>query len=59
MGTLSAAYERAVQSRDPYADCECGHGRHTHVRYVGACGLCDCPAVRPASPLEGQEESND
>jgi hypothetical protein len=33
---------------DPYADCRCGHGRHTHVRYTGACGLCACAAVREA-----------
>lgn len=36
----------AHPSTDPYADCVCGHGRHTHVRYYGACGLCGCIAVR-------------
>jgi hypothetical protein len=36
--------------RDPYADCICNHGRHTHAQYTGACGLCDCPYVREAYP---------
>lgn len=39
---------RLAGETDPYAECVCGHGRHTHVAYTGACGLCDdCPAVRP------------
>jgi hypothetical protein len=40
---------------DPYAECRCGHGRHTHVHYTGACGLCDCAAVR-ATPTEPEEK---
>lgn len=23
--------------------CNCGHGPHVHVRFVGGCGLCGCP----------------
>ncbi len=39
------------ESGDPYADCRCGHGRSTHAHYTGACGLCDCAAVREAGDL--------
>lgn len=45
-----------VEQRDPYADCICNHGRHTHVNYAGACGLCDCPYVRQAYPSSGSTD---
>lgn len=42
-----------TEPTDPYADCRCGHSRTTHVRYTGACGLCNCAAVRgPTGPQE-------
>lgn len=40
--------------RDLYAECACGHGRHTHVRYTGSCGLCDCPALLTAVTEQGE-----
>lgn len=44
---------------DPYADCECNHGRHTHVFYTGACGLCECAAVRQPSDPHPKENDHD
>jgi hypothetical protein len=23
-------------------ECNCGHGPHVHVRFIGGCGLCEC-----------------
>jgi len=40
---------------DPYADCVCGHGRHTHAHYTGGCGLCDCAYVREAHSAKDKE----
>jgi hypothetical protein len=48
---LLCAEERTHESTDPYADCVCGHGRHAHAGYTGACGLCECAAVREPSDL--------
>lgn len=55
MEAQKAEDEARKKSRDPYAECRCNHGRHTHVAYTGACGLCDCPAVRTldSQPTEG------
>lgn len=47
-----------MAERDPYAECVCTHGRHTHVRYTGACGLCDCAVVRPAPIPESGDPSS-
>lgn len=29
-------------------DCTCGHGRHVHVRFIGGCAYCICPAMQTA-----------
>ena len=51
---VNGPWETVPGSADPYADCRCGHGRSTHASYTGACGLCDCAAVRePADSSSG------
>jgi len=43
-----------MPENDTRNECRCGHGRPTHLRYLGACGLCECAAVRPTEVGEGE-----